>query len=136
MSIERVIRIISLLVVSLLVTTGCSRESKVRRHLQRADNYFKSEQYAKAEIEYLNVLRLDAGNAAAVRQLGFTLFEEGRYPQAFAFLQRAKSADPNNLEVRSKLGFGALLARNLSQAREEALFVLGTQPTNEEALVV
>jgi tetratricopeptide (TPR) repeat protein len=135
MSVERALRIITLLVVALAIT-GCSREAKARRHLQRANNYFNTQQYTKAEIEYLNVLRFDGANATAIRQLGFSLFEQGRYPQAFAFLQRAKVADPSNVEVRSKLGFGALLARNLSQAREEALFVLGRQPTNEEALVL
>src|SRR5688572_7874435 len=120
----------------LALIAGCSREAKTKRHLGRANQYFASQEYGKAEIEYMNVLRLDGGNPVALRQLGFALFEQGRYPQAFAFLQRAKTADPNNIEIRSKLGFGELLARNLTQAREEALFILGQQPTNEDALVL
>ena len=115
---------------------GCSRENKTNTYLDRANRYFANHEYAKAEIEYLNVLKLDAGNPTALRQLGLALFEQGRYPQAFAFLLRAKTADPNNIEVRSRVGFGALLARNFPQAREEALFILSKQPTNEEALVL
>ena len=115
---------------------GCSREDKTKIHLDRANEYFANQEYAKAEIEYLSVLQVDPGNQAAIRQLGLALFEQGRYPQAFAFLVRARAADTNNIEIRAKTGFGALLARNFPQAREEALFILSRQPTNEEALVL
>lgn len=138
MSFQHLTPRIALFAISCLVilATSCSREAKARRHLERADRYFQSHEYAKAEIEYLNVLRLDSGNPAAIRQLGLAFFEQGRYPQAFAFLQRAKPTDPNNLDIRAKLAFGALVARNLTEAREEALFILSRQATNEEALVL
>lgn len=38
---------------------GCSPAAKKARHLERANRYFDSGQYDKAEIEYINVLQLD-----------------------------------------------------------------------------
>lgn len=38
---------------------GCSPVAKKARHLERANRYFDSGQYDKAEIEYINVLQLD-----------------------------------------------------------------------------
>src|SRR5687768_14143136 len=120
----------------ILAGAGCSREAKAKRYLERGDRFFQSGEYAKAEIEYLNVLRQDRANAGAIRNLGIILFEQGRYPESLLFLQRAKAVDSGNLNVRAKLGFIALLGRNLAQAREEALFMLGREPANEDALIL
>jgi hypothetical protein len=51
-------KIVTLLLVTVIVS-GCSPAAKRFRVLQRADHYFKSGDYDKAKIEYLNLLRLD-----------------------------------------------------------------------------
>src|SRR6185295_3295871 len=68
------------LVALLIVVSGigCSREAKKNRYLERANRYFQAEQYEKAEIEYLNVLRLNPQNPVAVTGLGLICFEQGR----------------------------------------------------------
>jgi hypothetical protein len=38
---------------------GCSSEKKILRHEQKADAFFAAGEYEKAEIEYLNVFKLD-----------------------------------------------------------------------------
>ena len=41
------------------IVTLCTSAAKRSRVLQRADHYFKSGDYDKTKIEYLNLLRLD-----------------------------------------------------------------------------
>src|SRR3954462_4365422 len=66
------------LIVAAFIASGCSREAKIGRYLARADKFYHASDYEKAEIEYLNVLRLDRTNPAAVRHLGLMAFEQGR----------------------------------------------------------
>src|SRR5262245_11760864 len=41
---------------------GCSRDARTARHLRRAQSALAQQQLDKAEIELLNVLRLDSTN--------------------------------------------------------------------------
>ena len=100
----------------LLFGAGCSRESRKARHLERANRYYAAMQYDKAEIEYLSALRLDARDPVAVRRLGIIYHDQGRSPQAFMFLRKAQELDPNDLEVRLKLGLSYLAARGFEEA--------------------
>ena len=120
----------------LMLLAACSREARAKRHLDRADRFFSSGEYAKGEIEYLKVLQQDRANVSATRNLGIILFEQGRYPESLEFLQRAKAREPGNLNVRGELAFIALLGQDRAKAREEALFILGREAANEEALIL
>src|SRR6266699_6328901 len=100
-------RYLSVSLVALLIVvsgSGCSREAKKNRYLERANRYFQAEQYEKAEIEYLNVLRLDPRNTFAGARLGMVCFEQGRLPAAYSLLRKAEQSQPEDLEVRLKLG--------------------------------
>ena len=69
-------KIVSLtLAVTFIV--ACSKEAKKTRFLAEADSYFKTGDYDKAKVEYLNVLRLDNQNTTAFRQIGVIWFEQG-----------------------------------------------------------
>jgi len=127
-----------LLVASLIAAGGfgCSREAKKNRHLQRANRYFQAEEYEKAEIEYMNVLRLDPQNPVAVPRLGLVCFEQGRLVASYAFLRRAEQLQPENLDVRLKLGLTYFNLMGLKEARDEAIYILQKQPANEEALLL
>src|SRR2546430_1746460 len=127
-----------LLVASLIAAGGfgCSREAKKNRHLQRANRYFQAEEYEKAAIEYMNVLRLDPQNPVAVPRLGLVCFEQGRLTAAYAFLRRAEQLQPDNLEVRLKLGLTYFNLMGLKEAREEAIYILQNQPAHDEALLL
>jgi tetratricopeptide (TPR) repeat protein len=128
-------RIAALLALAALLT-GCSRQSKISRHLQRADSYFAGDQYDKAEIEYLNVLKLDATNRLAIRNLGAIYYSDELMLRATAFLNTAKQLDPNDLGSRSRLSRLYLIGDAAKEARQEADFVLQSWPTNETALLV
>jgi tetratricopeptide (TPR) repeat protein len=119
-----------------LLLAGCSREAKKGRYLERADRYFASEQYAQAEIEYLNVVRLEPANRVAMRNLGFIYFEQGRFMQAFVCLRKAQELEPANVNIRVKLGSLYLSGRKLKEARDEAIQILTSEPGNDEAMML
>src|SRR6185503_12955118 len=106
-----------LLFTVLLVLCACSRSSKISRHLNRGQTFFKEEQFDKAQIEFLNVLRIEATNAIALRQLGLSYYQQGRFLRAYAFLHEAAQADPANNEVRVRLAGILLGSRKLKEAR-------------------
>ncbi len=131
--------LVSLLVTLCLpgfLTVGCSKASKKARHLQRAEAQFEAGDFDRAEIEYLHVLRLDRTNQVALRQLGFMAFEQGRVIRAYALLNDARRADPDNLEVRIKLATMQLAGGQGLEARDEAIWLLTQEPTNEAALML
>src|SRR5437867_2221906 len=132
-------RSLCVLSVALLIAmagTSCSREAKKNRHLERANRYFQAEQYEKAEIEYLNALRFDRQNPVAGARLGMICFEQGRLPAAYSLLRKAEQSQPDNLEVRLKLGLTYFNLTGLKEARDEAIYILQKQPTNDEALLL
>lgn len=112
---------------------GCSKEGKIARHMERADEYFSRQEYKEAAIEYLNVLKLDPNNAAATTKLGVTYFNQGDLKNAFPYLAKAEQLEPENLDVRIKLGKIYLLARKMDETRREAEFVLGKEPNAAKA---
>lgn len=115
---------------------GCSKEAKKSRHLERADRYFKAEDYEKAEIEYINALRLEPANLLATERLGLIAYQQGNAPKALYLLAKAAGQDTNNLDVRLKLGFAYVGLGSFTNARAEATFILARQPTNDDALVL
>src|SRR5437867_7688994 len=125
------IGLLCLLLLSLLLAGGCSPGAKKARHLARGEKFFKAEQYDKAEIEFLNVLRLERTNAVALRQLGLGYYQQGRVPQAYAFLKEASQIDPKNDEARIHLAKILLASRKLREARAHAEAVLSRDPTHE-----
>lgn len=130
----------SCLLASLLVAfglaVGCSKESKQQRHLASANAHLQAGDFDKAEIEYLNVLRLDRSNRIAVESLGKIFQEQGRYAEAYRFLSMAKAIAPTNLDTRLRLAATFLTAAGYKEAREEAAFVLSQAPAHDEALTL
>jgi len=134
MQTRTLLRILSL-VLTLLVVTGCSKGDKKARLLGQADNYFKSGDYDKARVTYLNVIRLDPQNALAFERIG-AIWEEDSAPlRAAEFLAKAIELDPKNIENRVRLARCYVTIGRLDQAQKEALKILEQAPDNGRALV-
>lgn len=116
----------------LLLGAGCDQARRAR-HLSRADKFYAADKYASAEIEYLRVLRTDGENTHALSRLGIIYFDQGRLPHAFFFLTNASAKLPEDLGLRAKISAIYLAAGKGREARAEADFILGRQPTNAEA---
>ncbi len=127
--------LLTLLAVVLLAAagTGCSAKAKKIYHLQRATKFYAANDYDRAEIEYLNVLRNDPLNAEAIGKLGTIYFDEGRVQRAAPFVAKGSALATNDLSLRLKLGYiYSAMGRN-SEAQAAANFILDRQPQNDEA---
>src|SRR5215471_19008194 len=129
---------VGFLVVGLLIVVGCSRspEAQKARHLERGDKYAARVQYREATLEYRNVLRYEANNARAIRQLGLAYYHLGEFGYAYRYLLKAQELTPNDLDVRLKLGAMYLLGGKTEEARQEANFVLEREPKNLDGLAL
>src|ERR1041385_4352642 len=132
----RFIFLLFLLAAGVFLSTGCTAKIKKARHLSRADKYYNTGQYAKAEVEYLNVVQLDSTNAHVLGRLGSIYYEEGRPIRSYAFLKKASELNPNDLDLQLKLSNIDLARGNPNGAYEKALSVLSKSPTNPEAPVL
>jgi tetratricopeptide (TPR) repeat protein len=128
-------KIVAVALVAITITS-CSRESNSSSLLDRANNYFKAGEYDSARIEYLNLLRLDPQNATAIEQLGIIWFEEGVPFRALPFLLKSRELAPNNLNSRTKLAMAFLAVGDVSNARSEAIAILGQDPANDDAIIL
>src|ERR1044071_8430954 len=135
MNVQNVLRISCVLVlIGAGAFTGCSREAKKTRAVERADRYFKQQEYVKAEIEYFNALRQGGEDPKVIRQLGLIYVEQGRFSRARQAFQKVTSLRPNDLDAHLKLGSVLFNLHAFDRTRAEALFVLTNQPANIEAI--
>ncbi|MGZ4960913.1 MAG: tetratricopeptide repeat protein [Limisphaerales bacterium] len=125
-----------ILVATMALLAGCSKEAKLARYRQRANKDFTAGNYAQAEVEYMNLLRSNPSDPVAIRQLGFVFFEQGRLPQALQFLIKAHELEPDNIETSGKLGSAYMAAQQYKLAEQLALHTLEKEPANGSALVL
>lgn len=125
-------------ILGLVLSTGlgCSKTAKQARHTARADEYGKKQQYAKAEVEYLNALRYSPNDTNLAKKLAYVLCEQGRNFSAVSLLNNLKQIAPNDIEVRSKLAENLYHLLSFPLARQESLFVVTNQPTNGAVLLI
>jgi tetratricopeptide (TPR) repeat protein len=122
--------------LAVLVGLGCSPEAKRARHIERGNRYYQAGDFNKAEIEYLNALRLNQNDPLASRKLGLTYYWQGVWRKAGFLLRRSAKQDTNNFDLRLKYGLTCLQLRDMRSAREEGKYLLSRQPTNEEAFLM
>lgn len=121
------------LVLVAFVCCSCSPQAKKASYLKKADENFAAGRYDDAEIEYLNALQIEPLNPSAISHLGLIYFDQGRMGRVIPVLLKAKELQPDNLDVRLKLGMIQLSTGNVKAAYDEALFVLDRRPQDEDA---
>jgi tetratricopeptide (TPR) repeat protein len=115
---------------------GCSKDAKKNRHLAAAEKDFAAEKYDRAEIQYLALLRLSPLEPAAIAGLGLIYFDQGKLPQAIAYLQKAVELQPENIQSRLKLAVIHQALGQVKPAREHAHKILEHAPEQEEAVML
>ncbi len=120
--------VVMMVIVAAAFAGGCSKESRALKHQSSADKFFDGGQYPRAEIEYMNVMRLSHDNAHAISRLGIIYFEEGRFNHALRFLRRARELNPLDLQIRFIAARLDLALGQRKQARDEALAILDADP--------
>jgi tetratricopeptide (TPR) repeat protein len=131
-------RVFTAVVVALWVigVAGCSPSASKARHQEQADQYYAAGDFDKAEVEYISVLHVDSQDPHCLGRLGLVYFQQGRMDRALPLLLRSFELDSSNLDVRLKLGLVYLAMGKLKEAREEALFVMGRKPQDDEAPIL
>ncbi len=127
-------RIVSLALAATFII-ACSKEAKKTRFLAEADNYFKTGNYDKAKVSYLNVVRLDPQNALAFERIGTMWLEDGSPLRAAAFLAKANEVAPKNDQNRIRLARCYLAIGRFADASKQALKVLEQAPDNGDAII-
>jgi tetratricopeptide (TPR) repeat protein len=131
------IRLISAVaIIASILGSGCSKEARKGRHQARADKFFDAGDYIQAEIEYLNVAKLDTSDAHALGRLGTIYFEQGRYGAAFRLLNGARKSNPNDVLIRLESGLLNLTLGLKKEAREDAVAVLDKDPKYPKAMLL
>lgn len=125
--------VVLLLGLLALGATGCTRAAKLHRRERKADQFFAAGRYDEAEIEYLNALRIDGRDPKAMGRLGVIYFEEGRVAKSARLLATASPLEPENLEVRVRLGLAYLAFGKLKEAAAEAGQLLDRDPGQPDA---
>jgi tetratricopeptide (TPR) repeat protein len=128
----RKIFLVGIVVVTSMLAAGCGK-MRMARHEQHADKYFADGDYARAEVEYLNVLRFSRTNAHAVARLGMIYEEQGCPGRAYPYISKACEFYPNDLDLRLKLAIIQVRAQQYKEAQDNLSFILDKSPTNARA---
>ncbi|MBL9210161.1 MAG: tetratricopeptide repeat protein [Opitutaceae bacterium] len=132
---NRFVTFSALVIVTGLLFTGCSPAAKKEALLDRAAAFVRSGDFEKAEIECLNVLKLDRENVRALEYLGTIWLERGAPLRAAPLLAAVRSRAPANREVRRQLMQINLTIGKLAEAKKEALGILQRLPDDKEAII-
>ena len=82
---------------------------EVLEAVQKADEAYKSGRFAEAQAEYEKLLALRPDLATTIhQQMGFSLIQLKKYPEALDHLQKVLDADPKNAGVRAIMAQAAL----------------------------
>ena len=120
-----------------MLAGGCSQKTETpQQHLSKANVAFEKGQFVEAEQEYREVLRVAANDSVAQRQLGLLYYEQGQARQALPLLKRASDAEPDNLELKSKLVRTYLAGSELQSARDLAQQIVEKQPGQDDAMLL
>lgn len=128
----RKISTVAIVVVASMLAGGCGK-MRMARHEKRADGYFSAGDYARAEVEYLNVLHFSQTNAHAIARLGTIYYEQGCPGRAYPYISRACDYFESDPDLRLELAIIDVRAQKYKEARDNLNFVLDRSPTNAEA---
>jgi len=74
---------------------------EVLETVKKADEAYKAGRFAEAQAEYEKLLALRPDLATTIhQQMGFSLVQQKKYPEALEHLQKVLDADPTNAPIR------------------------------------
>ena len=134
----------ALLAALLLLAAGCSNPEKAKaEHLSRGEALLKERRWQEASLEFRNAIQIDNNLAAAHWGLAQAYRELGRDSEFGEELQRTVKLDQNNMEARTLLTQGYLVAYNrdkrpelLSEAERLVGEMLAKDPRNPDAHIL
>ena len=126
----------ALAALALGATACASPEDRVQRYMASGAEYLEAGKLGLANVQYLNALKLDEENVAALRGLASIAEKRGEYEQMFGILQRISRIEPANEAVKLDLAKLHLLANDAAKALSLVDEALAASPQNADALAV
>lgn len=105
-------------------------------YIASAEDRFLAGDYASAEIEYLNAIKLDNESSHAFARLGVIYFDQGRPRNAAPYLRRASQLHSDDPEVAYRLALLHLAIGDVEAAKDECLQILEKEPQNRHAPII
>lgn len=124
--------LIAAITISMLVSCGGAAE-RSQKYLDKAEEYYQSENYKKAKVEIKNVLQINPKNADARVLLARINQREGDHRQAFQNFISATEDDTKQIDARIELAKIYLAGKREGEAREYIDQVLAIDPANTQA---
>lgn len=126
----------ALAALTLGATACASPEDRLQRYMTSGAEYLEAGKLGLANVQYLNALKLDEENVAALRGLASVAEKRGEYEQMFGILQRISRIEPANETVKLDLAKLHLLANDAAKALSLVDEVLAASPRHADALAV
>jgi tetratricopeptide (TPR) repeat protein len=102
--------------------------------MERGNRFHSEGKYKEAIIEYKNVLHLDGNNIDARRKLALSYYAIEDFVEALDHFEKARDANPDDLDVRLKLAQCCIYLGKPVEARNELNFILDKDSQRLDAL--
>lgn len=132
---------LSLLAVAFILGACTTPEKAKAQHVARGQALLKDKKFQEAVLEFRSALQIDEKLADAHWGLANAFEGLQRYQEAFDEMRQTAELDPNNLDVRVKLGNYYLVGSKqspaaISEAERLAKEVLGKDPNHIEGHIL
>src|SRR6516164_4075972 len=129
---------LSLLFLASLVAVGCHRDPNVQKQkfLQQGNQAFDKGDYSAASIYFSRAIQVDPRFVDAHFRLAQTYSKMGSWPSAYQELRRTVELQPDNWQAQLELGQIELAGGRRQDAKDRALAILKSVPTNSDAQIL
>jgi tetratricopeptide (TPR) repeat protein len=104
--------------MALAVAACDDPEARKAEFMEKGKALYEQQDYARARVEFRNVLQMDPKNAQGLYYLGLIREAEGNYETAYTRFRAAADADPQHVEARLKIARYLLLGGEIGQAAD------------------
>jgi len=113
-----------------------SPQGRILRYTRSGNSFLAAERYGEAALAFRNILQIAPQSAQAHYKLGLAYLRMGEPALSYRELTKSLELDGKILDAHVKLGEISLLAGQYTQARDQAQFVLGKDPSNADAHIL
>jgi len=125
-------RLIASLAMIAACFSSCSRDPNARKQkfYRSGQSYFAKGQYAEAEIEFVDAIKIDPNYAEAHHRLAESYLKLQRADGAVQEFARTVQLQPQNYEARLELADLLILGHDFQEAQEQVNLLLKERPSD------
>ncbi len=132
---KRLKTIFFLCLLMIIAGYGCTSDTKKKEaHFEKGKAYYEKGEHKSAKIELLNAVKIDPKYFDALEILAGTYLKLGDVTEAYKSYLKLEQLNPEDIDVKLKLGTLFLLGRNFDESKKRTDAVLNKDPNNLEAL--